>query len=93
MKEQILKYILSRLSEASSWRGIIMLFAGTWATRHPEQVEAVIPIAIAIAGSVGVFLPDKKTIKTKNDQDTPVNLTVENKEIEAEETTEGWGDK
>ena len=59
MKDLIIDYILARLREASTWRGIIMLVGGTWAQQHPDQAEAIIPIAIAIAGSIGVFFPDK----------------------------------
>lgn len=45
--------------------GIIMLLAGTWAHAHPDQVEAIIPIALAIVGSIGAFLPDNHKPKTE----------------------------
>lgn len=50
--------------------GIIMLVAGSWAHQHPEQVEAVIPIALAIIGSIGAFLPDGHQDKNIEKEET-----------------------
>ncbi|WP_295446260.1 hypothetical protein [uncultured Thiodictyon sp.] len=54
----ILRFALARAREASTWRGIIMLAAGSWATAHPDQAEAVIAAGIAIAGAIGALFPD-----------------------------------
>lgn len=105
MKQIIIKYILARLKEASTWRGIIMLIAGTWATQHPEQAEAIIPIAIAIVGSIGAFLPDKKTPAVESDVQEyqgdysydeapkPAVKRVPQKEPSEVQPSSGWGDK
>jgi|PlaIllAssembly_1097288.scaffolds.fasta_scaffold00009_20 hypothetical protein len=104
MKQIIIKYILARLREASTWRGIIMLIAGTWATQHPEQAEAIIPIAIAIVGSIGAFLPDNKNTAAENaeieyQEDNPDDnhrtkpVTRRVPYEEPEEPSSGWGDK
>lgn len=98
MKQLIISYILNRLREASTWRGIIMLVAGGWATQHPEQAEAIIPIAIAVAGAIGTFLPDKKkpiaAIDSPSNGDSEV-LARKQPPVEEEvaEPTSGWGDK
>lgn len=98
MKQLIITYILNRLREVSTWRGIIMLVAGGWATKNPEQAEAIIPIAIALAGAIGAFLPDKK--KPVAAIDSPSNgdseaLVRKQPPVEEEvvEPTSGWGDK
>lgn len=59
MDNAIIKYIITRLSEVSTWRGIILIFAGGWATQNPELVSTIIPIAISLIGMIGASLPDK----------------------------------
>ena len=54
----ILQYLLARAREASTWRGLIMLFGGSWAALHPDQAEAVITTAITLAGAIGALFPD-----------------------------------
>lgn len=98
MKNLIITYILSRLREASTWRGIIMLVAGGWATSNPEQVEAILPIAIALSGAIGAFLPDKKKLVTTMDSPSNQDRRVEPyqqtpNEDYAVESNSGWGDK
>lgn len=95
MKQLIINYILSRLKEASTWRGIIMLVAGGWAQQHPDQAEAIIPVAIALAGAVGAFLPDKKKPVVQEDSQDD-SAPIIKKPAPQEETVEpssGWGDK
>lgn len=53
------EYLLARLSEASTWRGIIMLATAAGVVFSPEQVEAVVAAGLALAGLVGAFSPDK----------------------------------
>lgn len=51
-------YILARLKEPSSWRGVVLLLTSLGITLSPEQAEAIIAIGMAVAGAVGVFAPD-----------------------------------
>lgn len=95
MKFMILNYILNRLKEASTWRGIIMLVAGSWAHQHPDQAESIIPVAIALAGAIGAFLPDKKKPAVQEDSQDD-SAPIIKKPAPQEETVEpssGWGDK
>lgn len=92
MKQLIINYILSRLQEASTWRGIIMLVGGGWAHQHPDQAEAIIPIAIALAGAIGAFLPDKKKPAEQN-KPQPDTKSESAEEKTEEEPSSGWGDK
>lgn len=96
MKQLIISYILNRLREASTWRGIIMLVAGGWATQNPEQAEAIIPIAIALAGATGAFMPDKKmpaAIDSPSNGDSEALVRKQPPVEEDAEPTSGWGDK
>lgn len=54
----LLRYLIDRSREASSWRGIVMALAGAWATAHPAHAEALIALGVALSGALGTFLPD-----------------------------------
>lgn len=96
MKTLIINYILSRLKEASTWRGIIALITGGWTTLNPEQIEAIIPIALAIVGAIGVFLPDKNKKWVLTETDEPKESDEQPKSppsFKEEKDESGWGDK
>ena len=54
----IWNYALARAREPSTWRGLVMLIAGSWAVSHHDQAEAVIALAVALAGAIGAFTAD-----------------------------------
>ena len=54
-----LTYILGRLSEPSTWRGIIWIVTALGLALSPEQKEAIVTAGMAIAGVVGVFTKEK----------------------------------
>ena len=51
-------YLLARLKEASTWRGIALLLTAFGVHVAPEVQEAVISAGVAVAGAIGVFFPD-----------------------------------
>jgi len=51
-------FFLTRLREASTWRGIIMLLTAAGVSLDVAQTEALIATGMAIVGLLGVFLPD-----------------------------------
>jgi hypothetical protein len=51
-------YLLARLKEASTWRGIALLLTAFGVQVAPDVQEAVISAGVAVAGAVGVFFPD-----------------------------------
>ncbi len=55
-------YLLARLKEASTWRGIVLLLTAFGVQVAPEVQEAVISVGIAVAGAVGVLFPDSTKI-------------------------------
>jgi len=53
-------FILNRLKEASTWRGLILMITAAGVAVSDTQQVAIIAAGIALAGVVGAFLPDKK---------------------------------
>ena len=53
------KYIMARLSEPSTYRGIVMCLAAFGILISPEQIEAIIFIGLFIVGILGATTPDK----------------------------------
>ena len=51
-------FALARAREPSTWRGIVMLIAGSWAMAHREQAEAIIALGVTLAGLLGAFTAD-----------------------------------
>ena len=52
-------YILARLKEPSTYRGIAMCFTAFGIAISPDQLEAITFIGLSIAGILGVAAPDK----------------------------------
>lgn len=55
-----MKYILERLEEPSTWRGIVLLLTALGVQLEPHQIEAIIPVGLAIVGAINVFKKDAK---------------------------------
>lgn len=53
-------YVVNRAKEASTWRGAIMLLTAVGLKITPEMADAIISVGIAVAGLVGMLLPDSK---------------------------------
>ena len=53
-------YVVNRAKEASTWRGVVMLLTALSLNISPEMADAIIGVGIAVAGLVGILLPDSK---------------------------------
>ena len=62
------KYILNRLTERSTWLGIIALATACGATIEAAIAEQIIAAGRAVAGLIGVVTKDKTETK-KEDSD------------------------
>lgn len=58
--EDIKTYVLSRLREASTWRGIMALLTAAGVALDPTQIEAIVTAGLAVIGVIGVFFSDGK---------------------------------
>lgn len=53
-------YVLERLKEPSTWRGLVLLLTVAGLKLSPDQANAIMALGLAVVGAIGVFLPDKK---------------------------------
>lgn len=53
-----MNYVLRRLTEASTWRGILAIVTACGVILSPEQIEAIVASGLALMGIIGVFFPD-----------------------------------
>jgi len=98
MKNIILKYVLKRLMETSTLRGLVILF-GTLIGYHLSgtQTDNIIYIILGIVGLIGSLLPDsigdiiEDSVKHSNDNNT--TNTDENQVSTDEKPEVGFGDK
>lgn len=52
-------YLLERLKEPSSWRGILAMMTAVGVKLHPELQEAIISTGLALIGMVNFFRKEK----------------------------------
>ncbi len=52
-------FILGRLKEPSTWRGLVLVATAFGMDLNPDQAYAIASLGIAIAGGMGVVSPDK----------------------------------
>jgi len=62
--KKILPFIVKRAKESSSWRGLILVVTAFGITINPEIATHIIAAGTAVAGLIGVFVPD--TLKEKD---------------------------
>ncbi len=55
-----MKYLTDRLSEMSTWRGLIALATAFGIKIAPEQQEAIVATGLAIIGLINVFRIERK---------------------------------
>lgn len=53
-------YIIARMQESSTWRGLTLLIAASGASVSPELKELILILGIGVAGAIAVVFPDKK---------------------------------
>ena len=94
MKSLIIRYILKRLLEASTVRGLVLQVGSVIGYHFSDsQTNDIVYIILGIVGLIGTFLPDNfgKTIQESIDDQAPV--VEKPQEDKPEESTSGWGDK
>ena len=56
----MVKYVVERLGEFSTWRGIAALAATAGVAIAPAQLDAAYKVFIAVLGAVAVLAPGRK---------------------------------
>lgn len=47
-----------KLTEASTWRGLVMVLTAVGVQLHPDQQEAIVTIGLGLAGLIGILVSD-----------------------------------
>lgn len=55
-----MEWIIERLKEATTWRGIVALITAAGIALSPEQVEAITLLGVALIGVIEVFRKEKQ---------------------------------
>lgn len=55
-----MNYILERLKEPSTWRGLLALATALGVKLHPEMQEAILSTGLALIGMINVFRAEQK---------------------------------
>ncbi|OWY40059.1 hypothetical protein CEK28_04810 [Xenophilus sp. AP218F] len=58
MGKRLKRYLLARLREPSTWRGVVLVATACGLMLSPQQQEAIVTAGLALAGLVGAALPD-----------------------------------
>jgi hypothetical protein len=53
-----MRFVLARLREPSTWRGIFLLLTAAGVTLKPELQAAITAVGLSLTGLVGVVVPD-----------------------------------
>lgn len=56
----VLAYLVARLKEPSTWRGLVLIATAIGARLTEAQVDQVVQVGLFIAGLIGAALPDGK---------------------------------
>ncbi len=62
-----MKYIFNRLTERSTWLGVIALVTACGVQLETALAEQIIAVGMAVAGLVGIATKDKKDEDEKED--------------------------
>lgn len=52
------KFVVARLGEISTWKGIFLIVTACGASIHPELRDAIITVGLSLVGALGVATPD-----------------------------------
>lgn len=62
--KNILNYTLDRLSENSTWRGLLMLGTAVGLKTNPEMAEQIITVGLSAVGLINVLRKAPKSPKS-----------------------------
>ena len=56
-------YLIDRLKEPSTWRGLVMIATACGAVLSPDQREAIVTGGLLVVGLIGAAMADKKSVE------------------------------
>jgi hypothetical protein len=63
----LLRYLLARLSEPSTWRGITVALGGTAYYVAPDRLDAIMLVVSIVLGGIEAARSESKPAATKSD--------------------------
>jgi hypothetical protein len=57
--DKLRQYLIARLNEPSTWRGVVLFLAAVGIDLVPEQTETIVSFGLGMAGLIGVLSEDK----------------------------------
>lgn len=96
MKELILQYVLNRLEEASTLKGIILFITSIFGlTIDASTTNNLVYIALGVVGLIGALLPNHLSDVNKNPKEVVHdNTLLENKDsTEEDSSSSSYNDK
>lgn len=70
-----MNWLLDRLGESSTWRGIILLATGLGLKLDPERGEAIVSLGLALVGAINIFRKSSMPGKRFN-KNAPVRRAI-----------------
>lgn len=58
----IKEYVLARLREPSTWRGVVSVLTACGIALNPQQIEAIITVGLMIVGLIGTLTKDNAAV-------------------------------
>lgn len=55
-----LDYVLNRLQEPSTWRGLVFVVSAAGITLDPSKANAIAAAGMALVGAINIFRKEKK---------------------------------
>ena len=56
---RIKKYVIARINEPSTWRGVVLFLSAVGIDLVPDQTETIVSFGLGMAGLIGVMSEDK----------------------------------
>jgi len=53
-------FIINRLREMSTWKGLVMVLSALGVTLSPDQIQAIIAAGLALVGVIDVFRKERR---------------------------------
>lgn len=76
MNDKIINFLLERLQEPSTWRGLIWLITAFGFALDPDQREAIVTTGMSLVGLIGVFTSEHKKETPVVEEPTPEEVKV-----------------
>lgn len=65
--QELKNYVMERMSEPSTWRGLVLIATGVfgWTLPAGVTIEQVVSIGLTMAGLIGAATKDKRTAQAE----------------------------